>query len=212
MASFLKKALNLFVEFDEETPGGSTASMMATGTDEMPRGILSSADTDKFEKHFDQLFEQANLPGPDYYEFYKMMETLEAHIHDENARLSAVFAALSIQGLTKQVLIDTANQYRRIIEKDKSDFDLALKDKLNNEVGQKQTEIYNLNKKIASNSEQIQKLTKEISDSQARITSLKAEVDDEEQRLNKNAGGYKIASQAVINKISSDVQKIQTTL
>ena len=215
MAGFFKKALGVFVEFDEKNDD-STSNINISQTPSLSNVISRTpenhAEAEKFEKYFDKLFDNANLPGPDYYEFHKMMETLEAHIQDEKARFSATFASLSIQGLTKQSLLDTASKYKIIMEKDKADFDLALKEKLKAEVGQRQKSLGDLEKKIQANSELIQKLTKEITDSQIQIGKLKTEVLEEENKLTKNGNGYQIASQAIISKISTDIQKIQTIL
>jgi len=214
MASFLKKALGVFVEFDENQNQDTTSSIPLSPS--LPAGNspvqANQAEAEKFEKYFDRLFDQANLPGPDYFEFYKMMETLEAHIRDERERFTATFASLSIQGLTKQTLIDTANKYKALLEKDKADFELALTEKLKQEVGQRQKELQDLEKKIVASSEQIQRLTKEITDSQISIGKLKSEVTEEENKLNNNSNGYQLASQAILNKISADIQKIQSTL
>lgn len=214
MASFFKKALGVFVEFDDEQDKISPASpgQLPIIPTEVSRNPENHAEAEKFEKYFDKLFDQANLPGPDYFEFYKMMDTLEVHIHDEKARLAATFASLSIQGLTKQNLLDTANKYKAIIEKDKADFEAALKEKLKSEVGQRQKALQDLDKKILANSEQIQKLTKEITESQIQIGKLKTEVMEEENKLTKNNNGYQVASLAIITKITNDIQKIQTTL
>jgi hypothetical protein len=131
MANFLKKALGLFVEFEpnEKTDANvhhdvaqkfPLSNIKAT-TQAMP--AMSEADIDKFEQHFSGLFERSNLPGPDYYEFWKMMETLEAHVPDEKTRMAAVFATLSIQGLTKQTLLETAAQSKQIVETDRTEFE-----------------------------------------------------------------------------------------
>jgi Domain of unknown function (DUF4047) len=214
MASFFEKALGVFVEFDDDK--GKVTPPAQQPSSSTPPKILSNTENQveagKFEKYFDRLFDQANLPGPDYFEFYKMMDTLEAHIHDEKARLSATFASLSIQGLTKDTLVDSANKYKVIIEKDKVNFENALNEKLKSEVGQRQREIQEMEKKIAVNSEQIQKLTKEITESQGLIGTLKAKAAEEENKLKSNNNGYQLASQAIINKITADIQKIQTTL
>jgi len=214
MASFFKKALGVFVEFDDEqktnTNPNFTPSTQVLG--EISNNPAHHEEAQKFEKYFDNLFDQANMPGPDYFEFYKMMETLEVHIHDEKARLSATFASLSIQGLTKQTLLDTANKYKVIIEKDKLDFDRAFREKLKAEVGKRQQDLESLQKKISDNSELIQKLTKEITESQILIGKLKSEVTEQEQKLTQNSNGYQVASLAIINKISTDIQKIQSSL
>lgn len=215
MASFFKKALGVFVEFNDnqniDVPTNSLNQVQFVSSN-IPSNPENHAEAEKFEKYFDKLLDQANLPGPDYFEFYKMMDSLEVHIQDEKTRLSATFAALSIQGLTKQTLIDTANKYKAIIEKDKEAFENALNNKLKLEVGQRQSELQNLEKNILANSEQIQKLTKEISESQTLIGKLKTEVLEEENKLSKKNNGYQVASQAIINKISTDLNKIQSSL
>ncbi len=214
MASFFKKALGVFVEFDEEQNKEAVSSFTTVPNipTEISRNPDNHVEAAKFEKYFDNLFEKANLPGPDYFEFYKTMEMLEAHIADEKARLSATFASLAIQGLTKKNLIETANKYKVIIEQDQTNFNTALEDKMKAEVGQRQVQLKSMEQKIAANSDQIQKLTKEISDTQVQIGQIKTEVMDQENKLTKNKNGYQVACQAVINKIVTDIQKIQSTL
>lgn len=216
MAGFFKKALGVFVEFDEdatktETPV-NTEQVYTPQPKISPAQHLNDEDIDKFEKHFEKLFEQTNLPGPDYYEFFKMMETLEPHIHDEKARISATFASLSIQGMTKEKLIDTAKKYMDVVHSDKANFEKALKDAGTSEVDQRKRKLQELEAMIQKNSETIQKLTKEISDGQVLMGKLKVEVQEEENKFNKNRSGYNIACEAMLTKITTDIQKIQTTL
>ena len=105
--SFFKKALGVFVELDttggDNSPAPSTYRPSSTPSAHVsspsPSGPVDMASAEKFEKHFETLFDKANLPGPDYFEFWKTMETLEKHIPDESARIAATFASLSVQGL-----------------------------------------------------------------------------------------------------------------
>ncbi len=215
MAGFLKKALGVFVEFDEtQQQDGASATIKQMPHISVPASRTSegNSEAEKFEKYFDALFEKSNFPGPDYYEFYRTMETLEAHIPDEKARLSATFASLSIQGLTKKILVESADKYKEIIGVDQVNFENALNEKLKAEVGQRQAQLQDYEKKIKKNAEQIQLLTKEISEAQGLMGKLKAELTEHENKLTKNKSGYQIACQAILNKITTDVQKIQTTL
>ena len=218
MASFFKKALGLFVEFEEGSDHASEPKQSASGyipsmgAAPETKMFMSQSDLDKFEKHFEKLFDQANLPGPDYFEFWKMMETLEAHIPDEKARISAVFASLSIQGLTKQKLVESAAHYQGMIQKDKTEFERAFSMKVNTELEGRKKNITDLEKKIAANSEMIQKLTKEITEAQGAIATLKSEMVQEEHKLVSNKGGYNIACDAMLKHITEDIQKIQTIL
>lgn len=214
MSSIFRKALGMFVEFEEDAQQESqqTASNNSNIPVEGLKGSLSKAEAEKFEKHFDKLFDQANLPGPDYYEFYKMMETLEAHIIDEKTRLKATFDSLNIQGLTKPNLIDTAKNYKSILEKDKAEFEKALTDKINQDVGSKKKEITDLEGLIIKNNELIQKLTIDNAEYRKKIEALTKNARDEEEKLNRNSNSYRLASQAIINKIADDIEKISTLL
>lgn len=215
MAGIFKKAMGLFVEFEEETTGEASEKSektVHTSVRVSPQQTLNAEDLDKFEKHFEKLFDQANLPGSDYYEFMKMSETLEAHIKDERARLSATYASLTIQGLTKEKLLDSANKYKEIINHDKTHFEKIANDKSEKEIGHKKKELLNLEESIKRHSEMIQKLTKEITESQAAMGTLKATIQEEERKLHRNKQGYMLACEAMTKKISEDIIKIQTTL
>ncbi len=222
MASFLKKALGVFVEIEEsnevtqkeiplDKPIIQQNSVVNTFKPESIAS-LNQADLEKFEVHFDKLFDQSNMQGPDYYEFCKMLETLEAHIPDEKTRFSAVFASLTIQGLTKQKLVDSANFYKEIVNNDKLKFEKAIDLKSATDLETKKSSAVALEKKMIENSELIKKLTQEISDAQAKITTLKGEIAEAEQKLESNKNGYNIACNAMLNKINIDITKIQTNL
>lgn len=214
MAGIFKKAMGLFVEFevDPQKTTHHTSSPSAPPTRVSPQQVLNAEEFDKFEKHFEKLFDQTNLPGPDYYEFMKMMETLETHIKDETARMSATYASLTIQGLTKEKLIETANKYKEVISQDKAQFEKIANDKSERDIGQKRKDLQSLEETIKRHAEMIQKLTQEISDSQIAMGKLKATITEEETKLAKNKQGYLLACEAMMRKIADDITKIQTTL
>jgi hypothetical protein len=216
MAGIFKKAMGLFVEFEEDAATSATQSNSNRPPSpnglSTPQQVLNAEEYDKFEKHFEKMFEQANLPGPDYYEFWKMMETLEAHIKDEKARMAATFASLSIQGLTKNRLVETATKYKELIDLDKVQFEKVANEKSEKEIGHKKKEFHALEEMIVKHSEMIQKLTKEITDSQAAMAKLKTVITEEETKLAKNKQGYNVACEAMMRKITDDINKIQTTL
>jgi hypothetical protein len=234
--SIFKKALGLFVEFEDEEPQSANPNS-SWSEDGLPiqvkpkarqtypmdnsnlpanaivsRATLSQGDIDKFEKHFEDLFNNVNLPGPDYYEFWKMMETLEAAVPDEAVRMNAVFSTLKVQGLTKETLVSSAEKYLQVVDKDKLEFQSAVGSKVMGEIEGRKNSITALEEKNKQNAELIQKLTAEINDNIQKITSLKKEVIDEEAKINNNTNGYNIACDAMLAKLSSDIQKIKTSL
>ena len=217
MASFLKKALGVFVEFDETAEAPTNQVHTPVVSDRLkalnfPESTLEQGDVEKFEKHFDKLFEETNFPGPDYFEFWKMMETLEKHIPDETSRISGVFASLSIQGLTKEKLLQTAQQYKTVIEQDHTNFNNAVNSKSETDILARKKSIEDYDNKIAANAQEIQRLTKEITELQIKSSALKEEINQENAKLEANTKGYAIAYLAMIKKIDSDIVKIQNTL
>lgn len=220
MANFLKKALGLFVEFEPsepQQPGTPVRDNLAqkfplSSSKQAAVANLSDEELDKFEQHFTRLFESSNLPGPDYFEFWRMMETLEAHVPDEKARIGAVFATLSIQGLTRDKLLETAAQYKAMVEKDRAEFDKAADDKAAREVEGRVQQIARFEKDIAEHSQKIQELTAAINKAQADMKVLKDQAAAHEQKIAASRQGYDVACDAMINKITTDIQKIQTSI
>lgn len=217
MSSFFRKALGLFVVLeDPQTAQGpvqegagaaSTEPELRTQSANMP--AISQADLTKFEKHFSQLFDQTNLPGPDYYEFWKTMDTLEALIPDEKARIQAVYASLKIQGLTKKVLIDSAGKYKEVVLQDKASFESAVQQKSQNEITGRQQKIQQMEKDREEKRRLIEKLQQEIEDSAGKINTLQKEIADEQGKIESAQRGYLAACSAMVSKIESDMERFQ---
>ena len=213
--SFFRKALGVFVDLDPSTDASSsgfTPPDRSQGLPSMPAPSMDIASVEKFEKHFEQLFDKTNLPGPDYFEFWKTMETLEKHIPDESARMQATYASLSVQGMTKAKLLDTASAYMDVVTRDRTAFEQAAAAKAAAAVDGRKQNVAAMEQRIVANSESIRKLNAEISESQAKISALKKELLDEEMKLNANRNGYQLACDAMTSKIKGDIEKIKTQL
>jgi hypothetical protein len=87
MASLGKKILSAFVEVtedeqavtkQEETKEYSTANTATGQTAQCRQTGNNAAITEKFMQYFDKLFTDANLPGPDYFEFVKITEAMKS--------------------------------------------------------------------------------------------------------------------------------------
>src|ERR1700733_13618110 len=117
MTTFAKKVLSAFVDVTGgDKPVALTKPENKTSA---PAEISRPAYTanSKFIRYFDKLFSEANIPGPDYYEFSKMIEAMN-DIPDERARLCAAFAGLNVQGLNKLKLLSTAGDYLKLLDED----------------------------------------------------------------------------------------------
>jgi len=214
MANLGKKILSAFVEVSDdkkkepEKPAESKQLYMpanpqpaATFTNTTASNSYASAGNSKFAAYFEKLFQEANIPGPDYFEFSKMIEVMQA-IPDEQVRYSTAFAGLSVQGLDKQKLLSTAAQYLQMLEADATNFQNTVGTALQEKVVEKK-------RQMEEKENRIQQLTQEISALQNELLSLQGEIKENEAKIEANTGGYKYESEAMKSRINRDIEKIK---
>jgi hypothetical protein len=192
-----KKILSAFVEVtEEEKPVAQATTSVTMAPVDQP-----TIDICKFKQYFDKLFAEANIPGPDYFEFSKMVEAMKA-IPDEKARYRAAFAGLSVQGLDKQKLLSTASGYLQLLDTDATNFNATIDGALQEKVHAKQLEIEEKTKKI-------QQLSQEITDLHHQIAVLQNEINENEEKIQANTGGYKAELENRKSSILLDIEKIK---
>ena len=222
MASLGKKILSAFMEVADEKKEGSTQEQNRHDTanagvspnagrqthgdhgdtgrpGEQAAGSERQPD-DRFAGHFDQLLSEANIPGPDYYEFSRMIGVMQG-IPDEGARYSAAFAGLQVQGLDKQRLLTTAGEYLRILATDADQFQQTVDAALQEKVHGKETEA-------EEKAGRIQALSQEILQLQQQISALQAEVRANKDKLTSGSSAYTAESQRRQQQIKNDIDKI----
>jgi hypothetical protein len=205
MASIGKKILSAFVEVaDEEQAVTEKPVEIKQSSTQAVSSYTSSASSlplGKFKQYFDKLFSDANLPGPDYFEFSKMIEAMNS-VPDDKARYTAAFAGLNVQGLDKQKLLSTASQYLKILDTDANNFSSTVDAALKEKVEGKQREIEEKTKRI-------EEITKEINDLHNKIAMLKNEVKENEEKIENNSGSYKKELENMKSRILYDMEKIK---
>ncbi len=203
MAGIGKKILSAFVEVtDKETSVNKAEEVKHSSTLNPVVSTDRYADNEKFRQYFEKLFNEANMPGPDYYEFSKMIEAMNG-IPDEKARFSAAFAGLQVQGLSKQKLLETAAAYLQVLDKDEANFlstvDTAVEQK-----------VLAKRKEIEQKTEKVRQLTNEINDLQNQVGVLTNEVKESEQKLAESSDGYKSAMKNIKQRIENEIEKIKS--
>lgn len=203
MASIGKRILSAFVEIpnEEKSPPAKPAEPAPDYSNTGKTYIPSVENSAKFKQYFDKLFKDANIPGPDYFEFSKMIEAMNT-IPDEKARYGAAFAGLSVQGLDKPKLLSTAAEYLRVLDTDAANFDSTVDAALQEKVHAKQ-------KEIADKTNRIEQLSREINELHRQIASLDNEIKENEEKIENNSGGYKTESEKMKIKIMNDIEKIK---
>ena len=202
MASLGKKILSAFVEVNEALPKQTEPVGTFTSTTTNNNSYTTQVNSTKFKEHFEKLLREANLPGPDYFEYSKMLEAMQA-VPDEQVRFITAFAGLSVQGLDKQKLLSSAGQYLQLLDADAQNFHSSVDAALQEKVVEKKRQLEEKEKRI-------QQLTQEISALQNDILTTQVEIKENEAKIEANTGGYKYESEAMKNRIARDMEKIKS--
>jgi hypothetical protein len=203
MASIGKKILSAFVELKEEEKPAPVDSIKVTPvyTETTAKTYQPVERDDRFVQYFEKLFKDANLPGPDYFEFSKMIEAMSS-LPDEKARYVAAFAGLSVQGLDKARLLSTAAEYLGVLNADAANFgstvDAALQEK-----------VFLKKKETEEKAMRIEQLRNEINELHRQIELLNGEIRENEEKIESNSGSYKRESETMKMRIEKDIEKIK---
>lgn len=212
MSDFFKKAAGLIftVQDDgEKTPPDAAAGKRERAAGPVPDSAsspavqpLAAADRaafEKFKNYFRELYEKANLPGPDFYEFSNMTEAMGSIIPDD-VKYPSVLAGFG-GALTKDKLLSSAGQYLDVIGKDVSDFEQSWQAAVKSKVEDRRTQI-------ARKAEDIQKMQEEIARLNNEIAELNRQAQEEEARLASEKAAYHQQAALLQEKIKTGVDKI----
>ena len=197
MANIGRKILSAFVDVGEEKrPAPAPVETIPVS----PAPPMTPTD-ERFAGYFDKLFSDANIPGPDYYEFARMIVAMQA-IPDERARYAAAFAGLQVQGLDKEKLLSTASEYLRVLTTDADQFQKTMDAALQEKVHRRSAEAEEKGRRIEA-------LSKEIVELQQQIGSLQKEVAGAKEKLDVSNSGYTAESERRKQQILADIEKIK---
>jgi len=198
MANIGKKILSAFVDVGEEK---RPAPAPVETTPVSPAPPVTPATEQRFSGYFDKLFSDANIPGPDYYEFARMIVAMQA-IPDERARYVAAFAGLQVQGLDKKKLLSTADEYLRVLATDADQFQKTVDTALQEKVQRRSAEAEEKGRRIEA-------LSKEILELKQQIGALQKEVAEAKEKLDASSSGYTAESERRKQQILADIGKIK---
>lgn len=205
----MKKFLSHFIEFDDEKTepiSNSPTNLNSVHTPyETQKISVSGENNSQIDSHFEDLFTEANLPGPDYYELTKTMKTLEPHIPIQSNRLKAAYATLQTQGLTKEVLVSSAKKYIEIVKLDSDQVKSAAADKTKIDIEAKKLRASEIEGEIAN-------LEKKITEMKLEKESLIKSAIEAENKINSRLSDYQIKSTSAIKKIENDINEITNNL
>lgn len=156
--------------------------------------------------------EQSNMPGFDYFEFVKALQAQESILPAEQLRFQAVYTMAATMGLTKEVLVNSANHYLGVLKNKETEFLTAVDSHTTTGIGGKEKTIADIDTQIQQKSEQIRKLTDEMNEAQSKKTALINEISAGKAEVERVKNNFYATLKVYTDKITSDIQKIQQYL
>lgn len=185
-------------------------------TPQVNMGVTSSVTMINPEKeikameYFMKLLDKANLPGPDFFEFYgalrKAIQKKGNIINSEIEKEIYVntFDALNTVGLESNVLFSSCEQYVALLKEHFDKFSEENKKVITEAVGVRQKKIENLNTSILQKTEQIKRLQGEILAHNTDITAIQTEIHSETGNIEET----RVAMESAFNKIHTEFSQV----
>lgn len=166
---------------------------------------------EKFLAHLLDVIEKNNLDGMDYFEFSKSKKNLDnAPGFTEQMKFQSAFGVLAAStNLTKERLLETADFYIKVLEKEETEFENSKNAEIEAQVSSRLNDASEKEAMIAKKTEDINKLQIEITQLRTEIGVLQNEAQNSQFKIESTAKNFKYTLDSVKNQIVSDKNNIQ---
>ncbi len=152
--------------------------------------------------------ESNNLPGFDYLEYKQSLGALVAMNMEIGTAFKSAFATASTMGLTKQKLLDSATHYKQVLKKEKGQFDIALKNRIQQRVGAKAEENARHEARLKQIEEHIKRLQSEMVQIKEQMERNNESKSMEGKKLSAQQTNFEKTYISIQEEIDRDIEKI----
>lgn len=156
--------------------------------------------------------EENNLPGFDYLEFKQALKGLMGMNMDQHTAMKSAFTTGSTVGLTKEKLISSAEHYRQVLLKEKSQFDAALQKQMAQRVDGKRNEKETIANKIQAYHQKIKDIQTEMAKLQDKLDKADSEIEAAEQKIHETKDKFETTFQSFVREIERDLDTLNSVL
>jgi len=158
--------------------------------------------------------EKNNLPGFDYLEFKQSLNAMSKMNMgmDETTSVKSAFATASTMGLTKQKLLESAMHYKKVLAKEKTQFEVAMQNQIQKNIAGKKEEMTKLQDRIKQYQGRIKELQEQIVKSQATIDGADEQIQAAKAKIEGTKQNFDVAHQNIVAQIENDIQKFNSFL
>lgn len=167
---------------------------------------------DKFINILLKAIEDNNLEGFDYLEYKQSIQSLASMNMDSETQYKSSMAMARTMGATPKKLIDSANHYMQVLEKEKNRFSQAVEVQRKKVNDEKTVGLKNLETSIKTKEEQIAKLQTEIAQLTEKLKVSETEIKQNAAKIETTNKQFMIAYRSVMDQITEDVQNMNKYL
>lgn len=165
-------------------------------------------DTTEADQDIKQALAEANIPGPDFHEFYESVTSPESASVPIKTKYTMTFTTLKVQGLTKDKLLKTCEQYKTLLRERQKQYEEGIAQLQEQEVTQRMTKVNGFAKDNENIAKQIAELTNKMNANTENAAKLSEEAESKRNQLSDKVTAYDTAIQNKIADFDATVQQI----
>lgn len=221
--SVLKNLRSIFIVDDEQKDKSEPATTEETVQSgqiteqeaEIPAPAPSADSGKRDDTIIDTLFkaiEDSNLSGFDYIEFKRSVQGLEKMVADEATRFKSAFSTASTIGITLDKLLETADYYVKVLDREKNKFLEAARDQTSHMVVNRKKEIESVRKAMEEKKLKIEQLTKELASNEKLLQNLEEGIRSAEVKIEETKNNFDVSFNYLREQILKDMEKMRSYL
>jgi hypothetical protein len=172
------------------------------------KGVVSQPILDKLLG----VINQSNQSGFDYIEFKNSLKALEKMGLDEKTMYRSAYATAQTIGVSVPNLVSSIDFYKKILNKENSEFSNALNVQVNAKVADKEKEIEGYKSMIVEKEKQLALLTQEIEKHKQSIQTLSSKIETDRLQIDKTKSDFVVTFDFIMQQLDGDAKKIKEFL
>lgn len=212
----LSKLTNLFYESEggtkdkKQAPTPVVPTIPVVPSTPTIQALTSSQPDPDMLKILEEAINTSNLPGFDYLEFRDVLANMAALGLTEGQQYKAAFAAAQAAKVTKAQLVDSIDQYLRLIEAKAAEFASYVNSLQASSIAGKDKKIEDLRKLDEADRAEIARRNSLIEARTKEVTTLQAEINQATSLIQAKTVAFQTTQAAIVGKLTEDKSKILT--
>jgi len=197
--------------FVQELPEGDVEPSPAPIAKATPTPAPPTIDPESQKSLLDAI-EANKLDSFDYLKFKNSLDELAQDIPDERLRIKTVFATAKAMKITKEKIIQTAQHYITVLDQATTEFNAAVADKIQKDIGDDESKVKSLDETITAKQNQVTKLNDEIEKLTEKRDALNQQVQDGKDFVVKKKAAFEATYNTMVQEIKADINKLTSYL